>query len=87
MDNEAFYELVSAVADEIRSYLIENTAAGDTASGIRQWWLPEPHKQVDVAIVEQALERLVAQGLVTVRVLPSGANLYFGLGGKMRGEI
>lgn len=86
MQSEATSELVSGVADEIMTYLNENTSAGDTPRGIWQWWLTDLRDKVDVAIVEQALERLVAQGHMGMWVLASGATLYFGLGASKRGE-
>ena len=86
MENEAPSELVAAVADENMAYVQENSAAGDTPHGIWRWWLTERRETVDVAIVEQALERLVAQGQMGRRVLASGATLYFGLGATKLGE-
>ena len=86
MKSEAPSELVAAVAEEILTYLHENTTAGDTPHGIWQWWLSARRDTVDVTIVEQALERLVAQGRIGMRVLASGGTLYFGLGGNKRGE-
>lgn len=86
MESETPSELVAPVAEEIMAYLHENSAAGDTPQGIWRWWLTDRREKVDVAIVEQALERLVAQGRMGMRVLASGATLYFGLGANKQGE-
>lgn len=86
MDSEVPARLIDAVADEIMAYLRENSAAGDTPRGIWRWWLTEQREQVDVAIVEQALDRLVADGRMGRRVLASGVALYFGVAANERGE-
>jgi hypothetical protein len=84
VDSEAPSELVSAIAEEIMTYLNANAAAKDTPRGILQWWLAAGREKADVAIVEQALERLVAQGRIRVRITASGAPLYFGPGPDKR---
>jgi hypothetical protein len=78
--------LVADVADEIMAYLNENANAADTPQGIWQWWLTDRREQVDAAIVENALERLVAQGRVGKRILAAGETLYFGFGGDRRDD-
>lgn len=70
--------VVIAVAEEVLSYLRTHSAAGDTAYGIWRWWLTDQREKVDVMIVEQALERLVAEGRIGRRMLPPGAVFYFG---------
>ena len=52
---------------------------GDTAVGVRQWWLSTTRNRVETNVVETALDRLVSQGALGVRVLPSGERFYFGL--------
>lgn len=69
---------VTAVADEVMRYLRAHGAAGDTAYGIWRWWLTDQREKVDVMIVEQALERLVAEGRIGRRMLVSGEAFYFG---------
>jgi hypothetical protein len=78
--------LVLAVANEIMTYLKKNTLAGDTARGVYQWWLTSSRARADVTTVEMALERLVAEGVVGVRVLASGERFYFGLGAQDGGR-
>jgi hypothetical protein len=78
-------ELVAVVADEIMAYLKKNESAGDTASGVHQWWLQGVGAGVDVGTVELALQRLAARGAIGARVLASGEVFYFGRG-PQRGE-
>ena len=57
---------LSEVVDAILRYLHSHPEAADTVDGICEWWLPV-HWCVDPAIVEAALARLQAQGLVRRR--------------------
>ena len=86
MNSNAPCDPVAAVAEEVMAYLRECSAAGDTAQGIWRWWLRDQRDRVDMAIVEQALERLVARRQIGRRVLVSGETFYFGLGESKRGE-
>jgi hypothetical protein len=54
--------------------------AGDTVQGIWQWWLKATRDEVGPQIVEVALEQLVAQGALGVRVMASNEKFYFGCG-------
>lgn len=64
------------LAQEIAKYLAETGTMADTADGIAQWWLTQQRVQEGRKKVEEALDYLVAQGLVTRRVLPDGKVLY-----------
>ena len=75
------HALVSAVVAEIMAHMTSNPSAGDTSTGIAHWWLRETRGQCDLAVVEAALERLVEEGRLGMRVLTSGERFYFGLGG------
>lgn len=62
------------------TYLKKNSSAGDTASGILQWWLQNPDPRVDSLIVEAAMDSLIHAGVAGARMLESGERFYFGLG-------
>jgi DNA-binding IscR family transcriptional regulator len=55
----------SRVAMSILAYLNENPEAQDSLEGILRWWLLDRMIEEQMALVESALARLVAAGLVT----------------------
>ena len=56
---------VSEVAQAILDYLRHNPEAQDTLAGIDQWWLPEQENKARTATIKEALDELVAAGLIT----------------------
>ncbi len=56
---------VSDIAQAIAAYVEKNPEAQDTLEGIVQWWLPEGQSPARTALIRQALEELVAEGLIT----------------------
>jgi hypothetical protein len=54
----------SALAREILSYMARNPNASDTLEGIVEWWLLEHRIRTRAALVRQALEELMAKGLM-----------------------
>jgi hypothetical protein len=52
------------LAEEILRYLIDHPNAQDTLKGIVTWWLLERTIKHQTALVREALEKLVADGLV-----------------------
>lgn len=74
MQNDA--ETVARVRRVILEYLRDHANAADTREGITEWWLPIEQRAVDRAVVEQALEALVAEGQVEVAQLVDGTVLY-----------
>lgn len=60
----------------IRARLARSPRAGDTVKGIHTWWIgwaePVPH----VAVTEQALQRLAAEGLVEQCVMEDGTGVW-----------
>ena len=58
------------------SYLQRHPQAADTLDGIVRWWLPQQRYSVAQARIEAALRRLVSQGLIRQRRLPTGDALY-----------
>jgi hypothetical protein len=57
----------SHVAKAILAYLLDHPDAQDTLAGVAEWWLPEEAANTQLAIVKDALDQLVAQGLVLER--------------------
>jgi hypothetical protein len=53
------------VGDPILRYLSEHPDAADTAAGIRQWWLLHENEERSAKEVQEALDLLVARGLIT----------------------
>jgi hypothetical protein len=66
----------SNVVEEILSYLRNHPNAADTLDGILNWWLPRQRYETEQQRIEQALEYLVTQGLVSKKVLSDGTILY-----------
>lgn len=67
---------VQVIAKTIEAYLDLNPDAADSAEGIRRWWLPAGLAQEPPEIVEDALDRLVAAGVIRRQPLPDGRVLY-----------
>lgn len=68
-------EHLMQTVDAILRYLHSHPDAVDTVEGIAKWWLP-PEKCIDARIVEEALARLEAQGLVHRRANADRHILY-----------
>lgn len=67
---------LAQLSDEILSYLRAHPQAFDTVEGIVEWWLPRQRYEEAVDRVQQALDELVAQGLVEKTTLVDGTVLY-----------
>lgn len=68
-------DVVAAAAQAIRAYLREHPLAKDTANGIAAWWLPRGSR-AGPQDVQDALDRLVAEGVVEAHRVPGGAVVY-----------
>lgn len=55
------------ITHRILGYLVENPNAQDTLEGIVEWWLLDRFTRSNAASVKEALEELVAAGLVLER--------------------
>ena len=53
-----------AVASAIKRYLEDHPHAADTIEGVAQWWLRSTHRDIPVAVVQQALDYLVSKGII-----------------------
>ncbi len=69
-------DLVAAVMEHVLAYLRAHPRARDTAEGIVQWWLPREARPPHLFEVKQALERLVAAGLIRAEPVPGGGTVY-----------
>lgn len=67
---------IRALAEEIAAYLRERGQVADTLEGIARWWILRQRLHEGQRKVEQAMDYLCAQGLVSIRQLPDGAVLY-----------
>jgi Fe2+ or Zn2+ uptake regulation protein len=56
---------VSEIARAILEHLRKNPEAQDTLAGVVQWWLPSHEINPRTATIKDALDELVATGLVT----------------------
>lgn len=64
---------VDAVAQAIEAYLIGHPGAADNEHGIAAWWLPSLGVDASVERVLEALQALLARGVVVAVALPGGA--------------
>jgi len=55
----------SRVAQAILDYLRKHPEAQDTLAGIAQWWLPAQGIKNQTTSVQEALDELVAEGLIS----------------------
>ncbi|MFC0397348.1 hypothetical protein [Paraburkholderia rhizosphaerae] len=66
--------VLRATKQRITDYLRQHPAAADSAGGIHRWWLQGG--EVAPQVVEQALDELVAEGVVARTVLSDGHAVY-----------
>lgn len=69
-------EEIVAVAREIRNYLDAHPHAADSLEGIVKWWLLRQRYEQSTITVQQALNYLVAHGLVAKQAAPGGEAMY-----------
>ena len=67
---------IIAVAREIRQYLEHYPEAADTLEGIARWWLTQQRFQQARDTVQQALDQLVAEGVVEKYITAEGKTVY-----------
>jgi len=60
---------IAQLSEEILRYLRTHPEAADTLDGVIEWWLPRQHRKVARERVQQALDHLIARGLVTKTIL------------------
>jgi hypothetical protein len=65
---------------EILRYLTKHSEAGDTLQNIAYWWIPFEQLPPKWSVVEEAVDYLVAGGLLSETVLPGGKKFYSVIG-------
>lgn len=70
-------EVLNAVIDGLIAHVTRCPNAADTADGIREWWLADL-PPVDPHIVDAALDRLVAAGVLERAASTSGTPVFRG---------
>ena len=67
---------VDAIAAQIEEYLVSRPHAADSISGIHQWWLAQAMGDVSLEQVQQALDQLVANGVLLTESRSAGEVVY-----------
>jgi Fe2+ or Zn2+ uptake regulation protein len=67
---------LARLSEEILRYLRTHPQAADTVDGIVGWWLPRQRHDEAVDRVQDALDKLVASGLLEKITLVDGTVLY-----------
>lgn len=57
----------SEITNEIMTYLANHPNAADTLDGVAKWWLLDRADKLQLGQVKQALDELVAKGLVAAQ--------------------
>ena len=73
---------VSRVASEIVLYLESHPDASDSLLGIRDWWLKSCPLMEGLAVLDEALERLVGAKVLERVSLPGGEHIFRALKGQ-----
>jgi hypothetical protein len=69
---------VAGIARAIERYLAKHPNAADSLEGIHRWWLLRQRYEESAQQVQEALEQLLREGVVSKRVLSDGQVLYAG---------
>lgn len=64
------------LAGHIAAYLEHHPQAADTVDGIAHWWVQRQRYRTAVAQIQQALDRLQAQGVVSTTTSATGRLVY-----------
>ena len=67
---------IQNIAQIIERYLSTHPNAAETLEGVADHWLRAQRVEASVDQVQQALNRLINQGLIVQKRLPDGAVLY-----------
>lgn len=70
--------VVADIAQAIGRYLAKHPHAADSLEGIRRWWLMRQRYEESAQQVQEALEQLLREGVITKRILSDGQVLYTG---------
>jgi hypothetical protein len=69
-------EEIERCAQVVDRYLERFPRAADTIDGIHTWWLDDRASDVSRAVLQAALDLLLAQGRIVKSALPDGAEVY-----------
>ena len=61
-------QTIDSVAQEIRDYVAGRDTLAETVEGVANWWLRRQRFEDSLQVVHDALEILVAEGLLSKRV-------------------
>ena len=64
------------VQHEVYGYVRARKKAGDTLTGIVEWWVEEQRRSIGTQTVRAAVDELVARGKLKAVPLPGGDHLY-----------
>jgi hypothetical protein len=67
---------VKSIAVEIMTYLQQRPMASDSLDGITHWWLVQQAIEKNIDLVEQALEQLSKEGIISKQVNTSSDAIY-----------
>ncbi|MBT8339634.1 MAG: hypothetical protein HKP58_09435 [Desulfatitalea sp.] len=69
------------IAESIKHYLGKRPDAADTLEGVANWWLLRQRYEIAMDIVQEALDVLIKQGVVTT-ITPHGSEIIYKLKGN-----
>jgi len=67
---------VNTIAAEIMEYLHRRPTASDSLDGITHWWLVQQTLMRNIQVVEQALEKLAGEGMVSKSINSNSEAVY-----------
>ena len=67
---------VTAIAEEIERYIEDHPRSKDSLVGIRSWWLTEETMSTAPGKAQEAVDRLVDNGVLCRKMLPDGTIIY-----------
>ena len=73
MDEETELQII---LQNISDYLATRPNAADTAEGILHWWLKRQQFETSLTVVHQAIDILIAQGVLFEASTPGGETIY-----------
>ena len=65
---------------QIERYLAAHPNASDTLEGVRDWWLADLGVLLPLTLVQTALDRLTALGVISARPIPG--DIVYERGGR-----
>ena len=67
---------IPEIAQQVRNYLLMHPNAADSLHGVLRWWLPRQRYEESLDKMQQALEYLIAEGVVAKKILVGGEIVY-----------